>query len=89
MKERDFSMVTFKVNCSGSWANLVIVPAARYDEAKAACTALAKAHRGSIRFKAIDAAGGVIEEYSPVQGCSEWHVPETRKFVFPTTHERG
>lgn len=78
MKERDFSMVTFKVNCSGSWANLVQVPATRYDEVKAACTALAKAHRGSIRFKAIDAAGGVIEQYSPVQGHPEWHEPKTR-----------
>lgn len=79
--ERDFSVVAIKVNCSGSWANLVTVPAARYDEVKAACTVLAGAHRGPIRFKAIDAAGGVIEEYSPMppSGICEWHEPRHRR----------
>ena len=52
--DKDFSVVTFKVNVSGSWANLVVCHSDQYDAVKAACAVLAKGHRGSIRFKALD-----------------------------------
>ena len=78
--EKDFSRVDFKVNVSGSWANLVNCDAARYEAVKAACETLAVAHRGSIRFKALDADGGIIEQYGPVppNGSPEWHEPKRR-----------
>ena len=41
--EPDFSRVTFKVNGSGSWANLATVTTEHYDEVKAACEVIAKA----------------------------------------------
>jgi len=75
--DKDFSYVQFKVNVSGSWANLVYCHADQYDQVKEACTSLAKANRGSIRFKSVDAAGGTIEQYGPVppNGQNVWHEP--------------
>ena len=72
--EKDFSFVMFKINVSGSWANLVFCHVDRYDEVKAACGVLAKAGRGSARFKVLDADGGVIEHYGPQKpnGSYEW-----------------
>ena len=57
------SIVTFKVNVSGSWANLVNVQAERYEDVKRACGVLASAHGPglSIKFKALDADGGLLE----------------------------
>lgn len=78
MAEKDFNRAVFKINVAGSWASLVYCHADQYDQVKAACETLASAHRGSIRFKALDAAGDVIEEYSPVHGISQWHDPRTR-----------
>lgn len=77
MPEKDFSRVMFKVNVSGSWANVCYCPAARYDEAKVACEELARCHGGSIRFKVVDADGGVIELYGPTKpsGVYGWHAP--------------
>lgn len=78
-RERDFSTVTFKVNTAGSWANLVGVPTERYDEAKAACTALAKAAGDRVKFKILDAAGGEIESYGYDRagtGLVCWHAPK-------------
>ena len=77
MPEKDFSRVMFKVNVSGSWANICYCPATRYDEVKAACEVLATGHGGSIRFKAVDADGGVIEQYAPTKpnGKTCWHAP--------------
>lgn len=72
--------VRFKINCSGSWANLVHAKANHYEAVKAACETLAGAGHGSIRFKALDADGDVIEEYGPAQngiGYS-WHKPSRR-----------
>ena len=47
------------------------------DEIKAACVTLANAHLGSIRFKALDADGGVIEQYGYNQGGGYcWHAPK-------------
>lgn len=75
--DKDFSVVTFKVNVSGSWANLVVCHSDQYDAVKAACAVLAKGHRGSIRFKALDADGGVIEQYGYNQGGGYcWHAPK-------------
>ncbi len=79
--DKDFSRIQFKVNVAGSWANLVNVSADRYDEIKAACVTLANAHLGSIRFKALDADGGVIEQYGYVQNGHHgfcWHEPRAR-----------
>jgi hypothetical protein len=77
MPEKDFSRVMFKANVSGSWANICYCPADRYDEAKAACKELARCHGGSIRFKVVDADGGVIEQYGPTKpnGKTCWHEP--------------
>lgn len=78
MREKDFSLVMFKVNVSGSWANLVYCPADRFNDVKAACEALARAVGGSVRFKAVDADGGVIEQYAPTKpnGKTCWHEPK-------------
>lgn len=77
MREKDFSRVMFKVNVSGSWANVCYCPADRIDEVKAACVVLANAHGGSISFKAIDAEGGVIEQYGRLpRGGYGWHAPK-------------
>ncbi|GBG03934.1 hypothetical protein AZSI13_32610 [Azospira sp. I13] len=78
--EKDFSQVNFRVNCSGSWANLVTVKQDDYEATKKALADLARMHRGSIRFKAMDAEGGVIEEYSsvPPAGIPLWHEPKRR-----------
>lgn len=62
IRERDFNQVTFKLNTSGSWANLVTCDSKRIDEVKAACVAIAQA--GCVKFKYVDAAGGTIEEYA-------------------------
>lgn len=77
MFDKDFSRILIKVNVSGSWANLVNCPADRFEDVKAHCEALAKAHRGCIRFKALDADGGVIEQYAPTKpnGHTCWHAP--------------
>jgi hypothetical protein len=58
----DFTRVTFKINVSGSWANLVTCDSGRIDEVKAACEIIAKAGNGA-KFKILDAAGGEIESY--------------------------
>lgn len=78
MPEKDFSRVLLKINTAGSWANVVSYNVAHYDEAKAACEVLAKAHGRSIRFKILDAAGGVIEQYGPTKpnGHICWHEPK-------------
>lgn len=78
--DKDFSYVQFKVNVSGSWANLVSCHVDHYDEVKAACGVLARACRGSIRFKVLDAEGGVIEQYAPLppNGSPSWHEPKHR-----------
>lgn len=77
MAEMDFTRVMFKANVSGSWANVCYCPADRIDAVKDACEVLASAHGGSIRFKILDAAGGVIEQYAPMKpsGVSGWHTP--------------
>ncbi len=58
------SRYTVKVNCSGSWANLIHCDANRLPGVKAACEDLAKAHGGSISFKVIDAAGDTVAFYN-------------------------
>lgn len=75
--EKDFSRVQFKVNVAGSWANLVNCPSARYDKVKAACATLASAHGPglSIKFKALDADGGLLEVYESRNCVTDWHPP--------------
>lgn len=72
----DFSRVTFKVNVSGSWANLVTCDTDKIDAVKAACETIAKAGNGA-KFKILDAAGGEIESYGwdRRNGCTGWHAP--------------
>jgi hypothetical protein len=79
--DKDFSKVMFKVNTSGSWANIALVNYGQYDAVKAACEVIAKASTGRIRFKVLDAEGGVTEEYGPTppNGISEWHEPRIRR----------
>lgn len=74
--ERDFSRVTFKVNVSGSWANLVTCDSERIDDVKAACETIAQAGNGA-KFKILDAAGGELESYGYDRrnGCYQWHAP--------------
>ncbi len=81
MSERDFTQVTLKVNCSGSWANLLVCPSEHYDEVKAACVILATAAGQRVKFKALDAAGGLLEEYGPLRngGLYGWHEPKGRR----------
>lgn len=75
IKERDFSMVTFKLNTAGSWANLVTCDQERYDEVKNACAIIAST--GRVKFKVVDAAGGTVEEYGPDRrGQYVWHKPK-------------
>ena len=77
MAEKDFSRVLLKVNTAGSWANVVSYAFARNDEVKAACEVLASASGRSIRFKFLDAEGGVIELYGPTKPSGRvcWHAP--------------
>ncbi|MFA7269860.1 MAG: hypothetical protein WC073_10990 [Sterolibacterium sp.] len=77
MMDKDFPRVEFKVNTSGSWANLAVIHAGLYDEVKAACVIIAKASFQKIKFKALNADGGVIEVYdtTPQDGISKWHEP--------------
>lgn len=68
-----------KVNCSGSWANLVpcVVPG-RIEAAKAACEALAQASVGDIAFRIID-NGTVVEQFHKNPRNGEpfgWHHPK-------------
>lgn len=82
MIERDFSKVQFKVNCSGSWANLVECNVDDIDEVKSACMTIAKAASGSrIKFKYVDAESGTIEECSyltnGIHGYA-WYEPRRR-----------
>lgn len=76
--EKDFSRVLLKINTAGSWANVVSYDVARYDEVKAACEVLASASGRSVRFKILDADGGVIEQYGPTKpnGQTCWHSPK-------------
>lgn len=65
-----------KVNCSGSWANLIpVVGISRLESAKAACEALALASVGDISFRIID-NGQVVEQYHKKPRNGEpfgWH----------------
>jgi len=72
--ERDFSKVTFKVNTSGSWANLVTCGVERIDEVKKACEVIAKG--GRIKFKYVDAEGGTCAVYGWNGYATCWHEPK-------------
>lgn len=80
MPDKDFTRIQIKVNVSGSWANLINCNSQDEKAVKAACEALAKFHRGSIRFKVLDADGGVIEQYGPMppNGFYRWHEPKLK-----------
>ncbi len=77
MADKDFSRVQIKVNTAGSWANVVSCSVAHYAEVKVALEVLAKAQGRNVRFKILDAEGGVIELYGPTKprGCVCWHAP--------------
>lgn len=78
-KEKAFDKAMFKVNVSGSWANLVWCDSSRYEAVKAACETLAQAAGHDIRFKVIDVAGGLLETYGPLPGkvgCFGWSKPK-------------
>ena len=74
IRDPDFSKVTFKVNASGSWANLVTCDTARIDEIKKACEVIAKGT--SIKFKYVDADGGTCEVYGWNGYANCWHEPK-------------
>jgi hypothetical protein len=76
----DSSRVTFKINTSGSWANLVTCDAVLIDEVKAACETIALAGNGA-KFKILDDAGGEIESYGcdSRKGHTGWRASERRR----------
>lgn len=75
--DKNFSRVQFKVNVAGSWANLVNVQAERYEDVKGACAVLASDHGPglSIKFKALDADGGLLEIFESRNCVTGWHPP--------------
>lgn len=76
--DRDFTRVTFKINTSGSWANLVTCSTDQIDEVKASCEKISKAGGGvGVKFKILDAAGSEIERYgyNPRSCKTGWHTP--------------
>lgn len=74
LADPDCTRVTFKINVSGSWANLVTCDTKRIDEVKAACETIANAGNGA-KFKMLDAIGGEIESYgwNKRTGLVCWH----------------
>lgn len=70
--DKDFSLIQFKINVSGSWANLVNCHVDHYEQVKDACETLAQCHGGSINFKALDAEGGLLELYTYKNGRTGW-----------------
>ena len=52
--------VQFKVNCSGSWANLAPATPENYDTIKAACLMISIA--SGVKFKAVNASDETIME---------------------------
>lgn len=75
--EKDFSRVQLKINTAGSWANVGSYKVEYYCAVKAACEVLANALGSNVRFKIVDAEGGVIEQYGPIKlsGHICWHAP--------------
>lgn len=59
--EPDFSICQLKVNAAGSWANVLNVTSQDYDRVKTACLMLAECALGRLKFKLLDADGGILE----------------------------
>lgn len=75
------SMVRFKINTAGSWANLGSVTPANYSAMKKTCERLAQLAAGDVRFMAVDADGRVIEQYGPIPPSHTpgWYEPHLRR----------
>ena len=75
------SRYQFKVNTSGSWANLCSAPAEKLDAVKEACQQLAFALDHGIVFKVIDCkTEAVVAQFNnrPKPGqLHGWHAPQT------------
>lgn len=71
--------ICIKVNCSGSWANLIpCVGVSRLESAKAACEALALASLGDISFHIVR-DGEIVELFNKKPRPGEphgWHAPK-------------
>lgn len=59
--EPDFTVCQLKVNAAGSWANVLNVTSQDYDRVKTACLMLAECAVGRLKFKLLDAEGGILE----------------------------
>ena len=59
--EPDVTVCQLKVNAAGSWANVANVTSADYDRVKTACLMLAECAIGRLKFKLLDADGGILE----------------------------
>lgn len=77
MDDKDFSRVQFRINVSGSWANLINVDGAKYEDAKTLLEKLVAMHDQPLspRLRALDADGGVIEQYGFNNGQMVWRAP--------------
>ena len=81
--EPDFTVCQLKVNAAGSWANVANVTSADYDRVKTACLMLAECAIGSLKFKLLDAEGGILEMLATGRGDVDgyalaWRTPRRR-----------
>ena len=81
--EPDFTVCQLKVNAAGSWANVANVTSADYDKVKEACLMLAKCALGRLKFKLLDADGGILEMLDVGSGDVDgyaltWRAPRRR-----------
>lgn len=73
----DFTRCQLKVNAAGSWANVLTLTTEDYDRVKTACLTLAECAEGRVRFKLLDADGGILEvlDYDRDAHATHWHAP--------------
>ena len=81
--EPDFTVCQLKVNAAGSWANVANVTSADYDRVKTACLMLAECAIGRLKFKLLDAEGGILEMLEVGRGDVDgyalaWRAPRQR-----------
>lgn len=77
MDDKDFTHCQLKVNAAGSWANVLDLKTDDYERVKAACETLENCAEGRLRFKLLDADGGLLEvlDYDRASGRIHWHTP--------------
>lgn len=83
--EPDFTVCQLKVNAAGSWANVANVTSNDYDRVKTACMILAECAIGRLKFKLLDADGGILEMLDVGRGGIDgyelaWREPRQRSW---------